>query len=178
MSNDDNLNSTHRLPKSKVEMLTMDEVIARLRRYFGDQSVAALMRKLGIPVSTYGNWRKRESVTYDHLVQGLLRCGISLDWFFAPQQHLDYPRPSQLYLGEGAATAYQGEANHTEVLMAATEVRPFIEQYKVPETPENLTAMVELYLAARSDYVNVDFALRKLAMALAKAPVDKETPLD
>ncbi|MBY6063456.1 hypothetical protein CWI80_02775 [Pseudidiomarina sediminum] len=178
MSNDDNLNSTHRQSKSNVEMLTMDEVVTRLRRYYGDQSVAALMRKLGIPTSTYGNWRKRGTVTYDHLVQGLIRCGISLDWFFAPDRHLDYPRPSQLYLSESENAAYQGEKQHTEVLTAAAEVRPFMAQYQVPETPENEALLVEVYLAARADHVNVDFALRKLAMVLGKAGKQKETPLN
>ncbi|WP_126770979.1 helix-turn-helix domain-containing protein [Pseudidiomarina homiensis] len=172
MSNDTEINTTQGPQKSNVEMLNMDEVVARLRLYFGDESTASLMRRLGIPQSTYGNWRQRQNVTYDHLVQGLLRVGISLDWFFAPRQQLDYPRPSDLHVDEPIMLHYKPSSDTEEVLRATAEVKPFLRRYQLPETPRNQQLLVDTYLASRADHIGLDFALNQIALALSWQPDD------
>lgn len=172
MSNDTKINTTQGPQKSNVEMLNMDEVIARLKLYFGDESIASLMRRIGIPKSTYGNWRKRQTITYDHLVQGLLQAGISLDWFFAPRQQLNYPRPSELYLNEPIVLHYQPSSDTEEVLRATAEVKPFLQRYELPETPRNQQLLVDTYLASRADHIGIDFALNQIARALSWHPDD------
>ncbi|WP_157981084.1 helix-turn-helix domain-containing protein [Pseudidiomarina insulisalsae] len=149
--------------------------MTRLKLYYGDQSLASLMRYLGIPTSTYSNWRKRGTVTYDHLVQGLIRAGISLDWFFAPQRQLDYPRPSQLHLAESNGGGYQRQQNDTnEVLAALAEVKPYLQRYQLSETQVNQSLLLQTYLAARADHVSVDFALDKVAQALRVCQKEQE----
>lgn len=170
MSNDAKTNTTQGPQKSNVEMLNMDEVIARLRLYFGDESIASLMRRLAIPKSTYGNWRKRDHITYDYLVQGLLHAGISLDWFFAPRQQLDYPRPSELHLAEPVMLHYEPSSDTQDVLHAMNEVKPILQRYGLADTPRNQQLLVDTYLASRADHIGIDFALNQIARALSWHP--------
>lgn len=174
MSNDAKINTTQGPQKSNVEMLNMDEVIARLKLYFGNESTASLMRRLGIPKSTYGNWKKRRTISYDYLVQGLLQAGVSLDWFFAPRQQLNYPRPSELYLNEPIVLHYQPSSDTEEVLKATAEIKPFLQRYNLPETTRNQQLLVDTYLASRADHIGIDFALNQIALALSWLPETTE----
>ncbi|WP_173919216.1 hypothetical protein [Pseudidiomarina piscicola] len=155
----------------------MDECIARLRLYFGDLPLAKMMRKLGIPNSTYANWRKRGTVTSDQLVVGLINAGISLDWFFSPNKQLNYPTPSQLHIAETVQSDYQRESEQrTQVIKAVEAVEPLFEMFKLRKTEENQALLVETYLAKRSDHVTVGFAVKQVAKALAHAQRSAKGP--
>lgn len=169
MSNDTKINTTHRAHKSKVEILSMDECVARLRLYYGDLPLAKIMRKIGIPNSTYANWVKRGTVTSDQLVVGLINAGISLDWFFSPDKQLNYPTPSQLHIAEAMHSDYQRASERTQIIKAVEAVEPLFELFKLEKNEDNQELLVETYLARRSDHVTVSFAVKQVAKALASA---------
>ena len=168
MSNDTKMNSTHQTDKSKEEILSMDECLARLRMYYGESSVPSLMRRLQIPASTYGNWRKRNSVTYEHLVRGLIREGISLDWFFAPDKRLNYPTREQLYVTEVESAKYAAQApdNNARVLAALADIRKVLQASELPETQYNQELMLKVSLAERAGQVPLRTALEQIAAAI------------
>lgn len=168
MSNDTKMNSTHQTEKSKEEILSMDECVSRLRMYYGESSVPSIMRRLQIPPSTYGNWRKRNSVTYEHLVRGLIREGISLDWFFAPEQRLNYPSREQLHVADVESAKYASNCpdNNARVLAALAEIRKVLQQYGLPETQFNQELMLTLCLAERAGQVPTRLALEQVAATI------------
>lgn len=176
MSNDTKINTTHRAQKSKVEILSMDECIARLKLYYGDLPVAKIMRKIGVPNSTYANWRKRGTVTSDQLVAGLINAGISLDWFFSPDKQLNYPTPSQLHLAETTKSDYQRASERTQVIKAVDAVEPLFGLFNLEKTEDNQALLIETYLAKRADHVTVSFAVKQVAKALASAQRKTKKP--
>src|SRR5690554_4594491 len=87
--------------KSNYQLPDLDTCMRRLAIVSEQSSGSAIMRWLGLPAATHSNWKRRQSVNYDRVIEGLLRQGVSLDWFFAPGADLFYPNVSSLVAEKG-----------------------------------------------------------------------------
>ncbi|RWU12769.1 hypothetical protein EGC76_00660 [Pseudidiomarina gelatinasegens] len=158
--------------KSNLDLPDVDTCMARLALVSQQKSASAIMRWLGLPPSTHSNWKRRNSVNYDRVVEGLLRHNVSLDWFFAPSTDLFYPNVSSVVSETG--TEYQSNEAVTLTLKALEHVEPIMQHYKVEMTEQNRQIMAETFLKRRGDGMLLDTALRQVAIALATAQGNAE----
>lgn len=155
------------LPKSNHPLPDLDTCMARLAIVSEQSSASAIMRWLGLPATTYSNWKRRQSVNYDRVIEGLLRHGVSLDWFFAPGEDLHYPNVSS-FVHEKSAD-YEVADGLELMLKALDVVEPIMREYGVAMTEANRKVMAETLLKRRGDGLLLETALHQVAKALVTA---------
>lgn len=158
--------------KSNLVLPDVDTCMARLELVSQQRSASAIMRWLGLSVSTYSNWKRRNSVNYDRVIEGLLRHGVSLDWFFAPHVDLYYPHVSSVVSEDGSE--YQTNAAVTLTLKALEHVEPIMQQHNVAMTEQNRRVMADTFFKRRGDGMLLATALNQVAIALATAQNTKK----
>lgn len=168
MSNDTiKLNRPHASGKINYPLPDLDTCMQRLAVVSKQPSASAIMRWLGLPESTHSNWKRRNSVNYDRVIEGLLRQGVSLDWFFAPAVYLRYPNVSSIVTEQEGD--YEVPAEFDTMLQALEVVEPIMKQYGVLMTESNRKLMTELFFKRRGEGVVLETALHQVAKALAAA---------
>jgi hypothetical protein len=155
------------MAKSNMELPDLDTCIERLKLVSKQTSASAVMRWLGLPASTYSNWKRRKSMNYDRVIEGLLRQGVSLDWLFAPNVDLYYPNVS-LIVTEQDEVKYSAPSV-ADTMKALQYVEPIMKKHNVPMTEANHQFMTEAYFKRRGDAMLLDTALQQVALALATA---------
>lgn len=86
------------------EMKQSDLILNRLKGVLDCRSDTALAVRLGVPTSTLGTWRSRDSFPYTIAVQLAEELGLSLDWVLAGIGK-PYRQPKEQYaVGEPAAS--------------------------------------------------------------------------
>lgn len=164
MSFDTNQNKSHAGMKSKVELPDLEECMYRLRLLSGEHKIAHVMRWLGVSSTTYANWKRRGKVNYSTLVEGLLRNGISLDWFFAPNQRLHYPQPGEL--GE-VRPGYDNRVFVDKTLAGLALAEPILKLNGVPINETTQRIMLDTFMLERSHVLDIKTALEQVGKALA-----------
>ncbi|RUO41418.1 hypothetical protein CWE22_04420 [Pseudidiomarina aestuarii] len=159
-------NKSHTGMKSKVELPDLEECMYRLRLLSGEHKISHVMRWLGVSATTYANWKRRGNVNYSTLVEGLLRNGISLDWFFAPNQRLHYPQPGEL--GE-VRPGYDNRVFVDKTLAGLALAEPILKQNGVPVTEATKRVMLDTFMLERSNVLDIKTALEQVGKALAVA---------
>src|SRR5690554_1783330 len=154
--------------KSNYQLPDLDTCMQRLAVVSEQSSASAIMRWLGLPATTYSNWKRRKSVNYDRVVDGLLRHGVSLDWFFAPGADLTYPQVSGLVNENGAD--YEVSNSIEVTLKALNVVEPIMREHGVAMTEHNRKLMAETLLKGRGTGILLEAALHQVAKALATTP--------
>lgn len=171
MSNDNNkLNRPQASGKINSALPDLDTCMQRLAIVSKQSSASAIMRWLGLPEATHSNWKRRQSINYDRVIEGLLRQGVSLDWFFAPGVQLRYPNVSLIVTEKD--TDYEVPAEFDAMLKALEVVEPIMQQHGVLMTERNRKLMTEMFFKSRGEGVLLDAALHQVAKALATARVD------
>jgi len=153
--------------KSNSPLPDLDTCMGRLAIVSELSSASAIMRWLGLPETTYSNWKRRNSVNYDRVIAGLLRRGVSLDWFFAPGVDLHYPNVSS-FIHENGAT-YEVTDGLDVMLKALDIVEPIMREHGVAMTEANRKIMAETLLKRRGDGLLLETALHQVAKALVTA---------
>lgn len=151
--------------KSNYQLPDLDTCMRRLAIVSEQSSGSAIMRWLGLPAATHSNWKRRQSVNYDRVIEGLLRQGVSLDWFFAPGADLFYPNVSSLVAEKGID--YEVTDGLDVMFKALQVVEPIMAEYGVPMTEQNRKLMTETLLKRRGDGMLLETALQQVAKALA-----------
>ncbi|MCC5855921.1 MAG: helix-turn-helix domain-containing protein [Idiomarina sp.] len=123
--------------------MSLASLMERLGKISGERNVAGIMRWMGVSPSSYGNWRRRDTIPYKALVEVLLEKGISLDVFFSPQQPLAIP--SELVLGE-AQSYGKTDAAKADAIEATQQVTAFMARHKVEKTDGLVRFLVDLWL--------------------------------
>lgn len=160
------------MAKSNFDLPNIDTCIERLKLVSKQTSASAVMRWLGLPESTYSNWKRRGSINYDRVIEGLLRQNVSLDWLFAPNVDLLYPGVS-LTVTENEGVAYS-TPSVADTLKALEFVEPIMERFQVPMTEQNRQFMAETFFKRRGDAMLLETALQQVALALATAQTDSK----
>ena len=168
MSNDtDELNRPQELGKINYRLPDLDTCMQRLAVVSKQSSASAIMRWLGLPASTHSNWKRRNSVNYDRVIEGLLRQGVSLDWFFAPAADLWYPNVSSMVTEKDAR--YELPSDFDMMLSVLDVIEPIMEHHQVAMTEAHRKVMTETWLKRRGDGMLLETALHQVAKALATA---------
>lgn len=168
MSNDTNkLNRPQASGKINCALPDLETCMQRLAVISKQTSASAIMRWLGLPEATHSNWKRRKSINYDRVIEGLLRQGVSLDWFFAPSVQLRYPNVSLIVTEK--ESDYEVPAELDVMLKALEVVEPIMQQHGVAMTESNRKLMTETLLKGRGDGVLLETALHQVAKALATA---------
>ncbi|SFV21417.1 helix-turn-helix domain-containing protein [Pseudidiomarina donghaiensis] len=168
MSNDTSkLNKPQASGKINCALPDLETCMQRLAVISKQTSASAIMRWLGLPEATHSNWKRRNSINYDRVIEGLLRQGVSLDWFFAPAVYLRYPNVSSIVTEQDAD--YEVPAEFDAMLKALDVVEPIMQQYGVLMTESNRKLMTELFFKRRGEGVVLETALHQVAKALATA---------
>ncbi|EKE79312.1 helix-turn-helix domain-containing protein [Idiomarina xiamenensis] len=154
-------------PLNQSRYLTLHQCIERLKLVSGETRVAGLMRWMGVNKTSYANWRRRETIPYGAIVKALLRHGISLDWFFAPEFDLHYPTPDQLSGVNEQRLHYDAQRERTlKVIVALEAVEPVLRRNGLAFNEKNRETMLETYFAAKHGFVPLQKALIQTALAL------------
>lgn len=161
------VNRPHALSEINNAQPDLATCMQRLAMVSGYSTASAIMRWLGLPEATHSNWKRRKSVNYDRIIEGLLRQGVSLDWFFAPGMDLWYPDVSSIVTEDGANYAV---TDKLDVMLKALEVvEPIMEEHNVPMTEANRKIMTATLLKRRGNGMVLETALHQVAKALATA---------
>ncbi|TRW49388.1 bacteriophage CI repressor [Aliidiomarina halalkaliphila] len=132
--------------------LTLDEVLRRASELSGKSQDADLVRWLGVSKSSLNNWKSRGTIPFKTLVPVLINKGVSLDWFFAPDQALRRPDISEGALAE-QMTRY-GAAESDDFVRLPGIIQELTETLQAAGAPvqqRQLNEMVALYRVLEDD---------------------------
>lgn len=148
--------------------LTLDEVLERASQLSGKSQDADLVRWLGVSKSSLNNWKSRGTIPFKTLVPVLLEKGVSLDWFFAPEQALRRPNIDNEVLAEQIARyGSAGTASFVHLPGIIQELTEVLQTAGAPVGQRQLNEMLALYRVLEDEPETRTKVLQVLARVFA-----------
>ncbi|WP_194757300.1 helix-turn-helix domain-containing protein [Aliidiomarina indica] len=134
----------------------------------GKTQDADLVRWLGVSKSSLNNWKSRGTIPFKTLVPVLIEKGVSLDWFFAPDQALRRPDIDQQALAE-QITRYGGAESKDFVRLPGIiqELTEILQTAGAPVEQRQLNEMIALHRVLEDEPKTRNKVLRVLAQVFA-----------